>query len=346
YEEYLGAGLEDKVKQADCALLETLQSRGVPAGNVVLRDVSTEKSGREEFHYQLLEIPLPGDIPGFAVALSDNLRRRVPDAVLRSEPGGGWRIDIAGVHTHQLLLRAPSAPSATAALPPALPPLPGGPGRLAIVIDDLGENVAIAKALAGLPVPVTFAIWPFADHRDEVRSIAREHGLEYLVHMPMEPVSYPDNDPGPDALFAAMPPERIIALMDENLARVPGAAGVNNHMGSRFTAEYGPMLAALGELKDRGLFFLDSRTIGGSKAPEAAAALGVPFHSRDIFLDNVARVDAIVLQLRKAERIALTRGHAIAIGHGYPETVRAIRQWAAGKSKGLSVVSVAALPRQ
>lgn len=338
-----GAEFEDKVKQIDCALLDTLQARGIPFDNVMLFEVRTANQGQKKFLYQFLRIFVPGDIPGFVGALAGNLARRVPNGGLHVDPDGFWNIDIDGIRTHRLLIRAPEPllfPHA------GLQPLPESSARLAIVIDDLGENIAIARALAALPVCVSFAIWPYADYRDEVRRIAQRHGLEILVHMPMEPVSYPENDPGPDALFVDMSPERIIQLMHANLAKIPGAAGVNNHMGSRFTSEYQPMLTALSELQGRGLFFLDSRTIRGSKAPEAAAALDIPLYSRDIFLDNVTEVDAIVHQLRKAENIALTRGHAIAIGHGYPATVQAIRRWAAGKSPKLNVVTVASLPRQ
>lgn len=335
YEEYLGHGLEERVKQTDYALLEALRDQEVDTGGLALLSVSDREHEGQGYHFQELRIPLNHDLEAFLAALNQRLAERSPTTTLRPDGINEYLVSIDGADTHRLLFVPPSVPP---------PPPPEGEGRLAIVIDDLGENMSLARGLARLPVPVCFAIWPRASLTGEVAALARQKGLEILVHMPMEPRGYPDDDPGPEALFTGMAPEEIKALVKANLARVPGAVGVNNHMGSAFTADLAAMTAALEPLAVRGLFFLDSRTTGSSAAKDAARASGVAFHSRDVFIDNVADVEAVLLQLRKAERLALTRGFAIAIGHPHDETLRALQRWSASKSANLTVVPVSQLP--
>ena len=334
YEEYLGSGLEERVKQTDYAILEAMRDQEVETGNLGLLSVSDQEHQGQRFHYQELRIPLTHDPNDFLAALDQRLSQRAPAASIRVDGPNEYLVSVDGADTHRLLLVPPSVP---------LPPLPKGEGRLAIVIDDLGENLSLARSLTRLPVPVTFAIWPRASQTRAVADLARQKGLEILVHMPMEPRGYPDDDPGPGALFTSMNPDKIRGLVVANLAKVPGAVGMNNHMGSAFTADLAGMTAALEPLALRGLFFLDSRTTGDSAAKDAARATGVVFHARDVFIDNVADVEAVLMQLRKAERLALTRGSAIAIGHPHDETLRALQLWAASRSANLTVVPVSRL---
>ena len=70
-------------------------------------------------------------------------------------------------------------------------------------------------------------------------------------------------------------------------------------MGSRFTGDETGMLTALGEFKKHGLFFLDSLTTPKSAARKAARKTAIAYYERDIFLDNVKDVNAIIHQLKK-----------------------------------------------
>lgn len=216
------------------------------------------------------------------------------------------------------------------AVPPTAPaPQPEvkpGP-RMVIVIDDLGDHPIFAKKLTELPFPVTMAILPNRPRTRYVAALAAKRGFETILHQPMQPISYPRVNPGPGAVFTDMGAARVKRLLTANLAQLPAVVGINNHMGSAFTASAPGMAAVMQVLRAKGLFFLDSVTSAKSVAPEAARAAGVPLYRRAVFLDNVRTVRAILGQIRLAERLAKKRGHAIAIGHPYGETLEALRLW-------------------
>ncbi len=229
--------------------------------------------------------------------------------------------------------------------PPAPPPAQSKDTPcLAIVIDDLGDSPAFAKALLNLDFPVTLAILPHRTRSRAVAELAAARGAEVLLHQPMEPLGYPGTDPGKGALFMGMPPVKIKAVIEDNLARVPGASGVNNHMGSRFTQDAAGMMEVLTVLHARGLYFLDSVTTNKSAARAAAGRAGASFYSRSVFLDNSRNARAIARQLETAERIAKKHGRAVAIGHPYKETLAALRWWAQHRDPSVRMVSLGDLP--
>ncbi|NMC49465.1 MAG: divergent polysaccharide deacetylase family protein, partial [Desulfovibrio sp.] len=159
------------------------------------------------------------------------------------------------------------------------PPTPDSP-RMAVVIDDLGDSVSFAKALLDLDFPITLAILPYRPHSTDVDALAARHGAEILLHQPMQPQGYPGVNPGRGALLAGMAPERIRAIVDENLSQTPHASGVNNHMGSRFTEDVSGMAVVLEHLRGKNLFFLDSLTTHKSGVPAAAAKTGSDYRRR------------------------------------------------------------------
>jgi polysaccharide deacetylase 2 family uncharacterized protein YibQ len=124
-----------------------------------------------------------------------------------------------------------------------------------------------------------------------------------------------------------MPEDALAGATRAALARVPGAVGVNNHMGSRFTAARAGMEIVLGELKKRGLLFLDSRTTAQSVGAQIAGELGVPSVARNVVLDDVMSSDNVVHQLAEVERIARKQGFAVAIGHPHDNTIAALMEW-------------------
>jgi len=141
-----------------------------------------------------------------------------------------------------------------------------------------------------------------------------------------------------------MTADQVQETVRRAIERVPGAIGLNNHMGSQFTENVRGMHAALAAIKAKGLFFLDSRTTADTVGEGEAQRVGLRFHKRDVFLDNEQNVTAVLLQLRKAEALARSRGHAIAIGHPHQETLAAIKKWLKEKDDSVSVVPLAALP--
>jgi len=148
---------------------------------------------------------------------------------------------------------------------------------------------------------------------------------EYMIHLPMQPKSYPRANPGPNALLLGQDEARTRQLVRHYMDRVPGAAGANNHMGSSYTLERGPMHIVLEELKQNGQFFIDSKTIAGSVAYDEARKMGLPTAARNIFLDNEENVPYIRRQIRKMVRLSDDKGEVVAICHPYPQTLEALR---------------------
>jgi len=215
---------------------------------------------------------------------------------------------------------------------PTLPPPAGKPagglkgGKVAIIMDDLGRGLSPARKLLAIAQPVTLAILPGETHAVAVADTAHAAGREIMLHLPMEPQGYPVVDPGDDALLLSQGDgelrESVLAL----LGRVPHAVGVNNHMGSRFTEDERGMAVVMQVLKEQQLFFIDSLTSSHSVGSHAAGEAGVPVMRRDVFLDNVAEVGAIVREIDRLAEKARRNGSAIGICHPYPETLAALQQ--------------------
>jgi polysaccharide deacetylase 2 family uncharacterized protein YibQ len=196
--------------------------------------------------------------------------------------------------------------------------------QAAIVIDDLGQNPAHLPQLAALNLPLSVAVIPGLPATADAARDAARFGFELLLHQPMEPEETSGKDPGPGALLTTMIPEEVRERLRESLAAVPGAVGVNNHMGSRFTADLKALGVFMAELKKYKLFWLDSRTTSLTRGSEAARAAGVAALERDIFLDAQRHPDFIRAQIRRLVDLAVRRGSAVGIGHPYPETFAAL----------------------
>lgn len=204
-------------------------------------------------------------------------------------------------------------------------PAPAEGGRVALVIDDLGRSVDDLQALEGLGVPISYAVLPFEEQTPEVTAELRRRGEEILLHLPMEPAASAQ-DPGPGALRLGMTAEELRQATLAALQAVPGAAGVNNHMGSGLSADEPSMTTILGVLSSRGLFFLDSRTSARSVGYRVAARLGLPAAERQVFLDPDPAPEAIRAQFHRLLGLSRTRGAAVAIGHPLPETLAVLEE--------------------
>ncbi len=235
-----------------------------------------------------------------------------------------------------------SLPEEPEALRPgaALPDLRAGSEtpKLVIVIDDLGASETALRQLLALDYPVSCAFWPHGGHTRSGADAAYAAGREILVHQPMEPLGYPKVRPGPNALLFGMNGGRIRQIVKDSIACVPHATGLNNHMGSRFTQQADGVEALLRTLKEHNLFMLDSMTHKNSLFAARGAGLGIERYSRDVFLDAVHSKAAILAELRRAERIALLTGRAVAIGHPLPETLNALRDWQKLRNRSVRIV--------
>ena len=196
--------------------------------------------------------------------------------------------------------------------------------RIAIIIDDIGRSRSRAEAFLSIRSQLTYAVLPHLPHSVELAHIINQRGHEILLHQPMEPFDR-QLDPGPGALFVGDSTSHIANVVDANIQAVPFAAGVNNHMGSRFTSTGHEIRSTLQAIKRRGLFFIDSLTSHRSKAYRTACGLRMTSGRRDTFLDVHRHPQAILNCLYDAMNRALIYGNAIAIGHPYPETAAALR---------------------
>ncbi len=195
--------------------------------------------------------------------------------------------------------------------------------EIAIIIDDIGFSRSRAYNFLDLGIPLTFSILPGIIFTRELADQLHSSGYEIMLHQPMEPVDSSFN-PGPGALYTAYRQNEIMAAIDENISEIPYVTGVNNHMGSKFTADRNKMRQALKVVKSRKLFFVDSMTTHCSEGYQTANRLGISTARRNIFLDNNVNVPAILTQLDKLQTHALKTGKALAIGHPFPETAAAI----------------------
>lgn len=218
--------------------------------------------------------------------------------------------------------------------------------EVAIIIDDIGYDLNAAKALLKIDADLTFAILPFQRHSREAAEMIHQAGREVLVHLPMEPVSYPRERPGEGALFTDMSQEELVLQLRKNIDAVPHAVGVNNHMGSRFMMDDEKLSVIFKELRHKRLFFIDSRTSPGTRAHAIANDMGLRIAERKIFIDHHRDYHAIYNQLM---HVAQSNDHApkIIIGHPYPETVRALQAATqVMRGKGVSIVPASRIIKQ
>lgn len=198
---------------------------------------------------------------------------------------------------------------------------PGSAVRLAIIIDDMGGSLSEARALASIKVPLTFALIPGLRSDRDVAAFAAGNAIETMIHVPMQSHGWPARRLEANGLLTAMDTVELQERMGRFIHQLPGAVGVNNHMGSEFTEREDKMTAVLQMLKKHNLFFVDSVTSPESAGFRVARQLGVRTAKRNVFIDNEQEQGYITGQINQAVRIARKNGTAIAIGHPHPSTI-------------------------
>jgi uncharacterized protein len=276
-----------------------------------------------------------------ARTLDDSLARiaqRHDLAVTRSVSNGFVVVDFLsrGTLTHSIRIVTPAA--STSRLPPANPA-----PRLAIILDDLGYDRSAADALLALPFPLTVSVIPHLPLSSEVAEDAFRRGDQVLLHLPMQSESSGVKQEDIE-LRVGMNSRQVQLTLAGMLETVPHAVGVNNHEGSLATADPALMRELMPALRQRGLFFIDSRTTAATVAYISAERAGVPAASRKVFLDDTPTEQAVRAQLALAARDAARDGSAIAIGHPHPATIAALSQMVPQlQSRGIRVVFASSL---
>lgn len=212
-----------------------------------------------------------------------------------------------------------------------------------IVIDDFGLRPKLSARVIALKGPLTLSFLSYApDVRAQAKS-ARSAGHELLLHVPMEPQD-PGQDPGPKAMLTQLSPEENLSRLRWALGRFEGYIGINNHMGSRFTRHDLGMTTVMKEARNRGLLYLDSKTVGGTLGKQIAQKFNVPYIARDVFLDNEPTPQEVLVQLKKLEGVARQHGRAVGIAHPRRGTINALEHWLSTLNElGLTLVPLSAL---
>jgi polysaccharide deacetylase 2 family uncharacterized protein YibQ len=196
-------------------------------------------------------------------------------------------------------------------------------GDIVLILDDVGFDHQPLGTAMRIDPNVNFSILPNAARAQDFAEMLHSRGFEILCHLPMEPIDYPRQSPGANAVMTSMSDDEIARTTRDDIAAVPHAAGVNNHMGSRATRDARVMTSMLSAIP-KGMYFIDSRTGPGSVGEKIARELKIPTASRQVFLDDVQRESAVRHQLQQLADAAAEHGVAIGIGHMYDVTVRVL----------------------
>ena len=292
----------------------------------------------------ILQLKGPKGRPLFEVEIPSELYESVGPSVERALKAEGVRVlskkRTPGEEKTEVVwaLRRPAKEDAAITFvlpvePPAVvvaekaPPAKKGPrGQVALIMDDMGSSLETLDELIALGRPLTISVLPYSAHAAETATIAHEKGLEVLLHLPLESVNNHESMAGTEGLIMAMMTEpAIVASFEASYDRVPFATGTNNHMGSRFTAERDLMRAILRPIKEKGLFFVDSRTTAKTVALDEARRMGIPATERDVFLDadeDRGRIRGRLIELLQKAR---KKGRAVGICHPFPETLAVLK---------------------
>jgi polysaccharide deacetylase 2 family uncharacterized protein YibQ len=247
------------------------------------------------------------------VATANALTR---DAAKATGSANRWEYRHGGIPTHVVEIVTRASAEAT--------PMEAGSARLAIILDDLGNDRAAAETIFAMPYPLTISVLPNHPHSVEIAQEARRRGFQVMLHLPME--SMRNEQPEAQELRPGMSAADVNGLVADLLQAVPDVAGVNNHQGSQSTADLTLMDELMPVLREHNLFYVDSRTTAATVAYDSAQRLGVRSGFRNVpFLDDVAEVGAVRKQLQLALRGAQKKRDAIAIGHPHAATLQALR---------------------
>ena len=227
----------------------------------------------------------------------------------------------SGVRTHAIQIHS----GAVAAEQSQSGATPQNGAKLAIILDDLGNDRHVADEIFDMHYPLTISVLPNHEHSQEIAQEAERRGYQVMLHLPMQAVA--TEKPEAQELRPGMPAGEVSKLVNQFLQDIPGAVGVNNHQGSEATSDAGLMRELMPVLRDHHLFYIDSRTTAATVAYETAQSSRVPSAFRNVpFLDDVTEVGAVRKQLELAMRSAREKGEAVAIGHPHPATLQALRE--------------------
>ena len=341
YEEIYGAKSElgKEISKIDGAVYEALFREGIPEKNVFFTAVEAQRERGQDWDFTdvSVRVSLKASFLKLRSRMESSLSTLRPGVRHRVEQRSGteyvYHIFALDFYTHRVRLILDSfrdEPRTRLA-------------KMSIIVDDLGHDRQLGEAFIRLNLPLGISVLPLARYTDAVVHLANQRKRELMLHLPMEPKDYPELDPGPGALMVGMRDQEIKKTLHKHLGCVVGARGVNNHMGSLFTENKKKMAVIMGELKKRGLFYVDSRTTSETVAFRMAKEAGVPAASRSVFLDNDLSAQAMRFQMERLLGVARHSGRAIGIAHPHAETRKFLERQLPGLEGQVRLVPVSEL---
>jgi hypothetical protein len=323
-----------KVFLVDRIIQSQLYEIGIPRKDILLHQSSSKKERGLTWKESTLKIQVSRTLP-FSF-IEENLKRSLSQLgrtvaihSLQSTESLHVDISIQSRKTHQLTFVMLQPTMGKAVLRP----------KIALVIDDLGEERRIARELLEWDFPLTFSILPFTPYAKTIAREAHLKGKEVIVHVPMEPHGYPKVRPGEGALLEEMNEESLRQQLVKDIEAVPYIKGASNHMGSRLMEDPEKVKVILSELKQRRLFFLDSRTTPQTVGMNVAQNLGMKGVERSLFIDHSLDQEDIKQKIEKLISLSLSNGKAIGIGHPHPSTLKSLKEMIPKiKEKGIELV--------
>ena len=307
----------------DKSISDGFYTIGVPEKNIVFPSVLPRQKGNYRWNFSSIEVRIPKQLSVFKVG--EEIRERISQLPIptqitidkKSENEIIYAVYFKGLHTHRLTITLEDKKSSHRFSYP----------KIGIIIDDLGYDISLANALLELDLALTFSVLPFTPNTRSIARKAWNDGRETMLHLPMEPMNYPAINPGDGVLLISMDREMILDTLNRDLSQIPFVAGVNNHMGSRFTKNRKKMVTVLAELKKKGLYYIDSRTSSDTVAFDVAKKMALRTASRDIFLDNHLSENALKIQMERLLSVARHKGSAIGIGHPHKKTLDLLKNF-------------------
>ncbi len=332
------------IEDIDGYIVGALFNLGVSIRDVKSKKVIERGDGKIRWEFKDMVIDLPKGVT--EKKLIDILQGALskPDIGFRLKKRSGsliLDIEAYGVSTHKIRFdfyeekeeKIPISPKERAITEEKVPPKGAfrkEKPKVVIIVDDLGLSKEPIDELLKLPAPLNFAVLPNLPYSHYAAQMAYKKGWDVILHLPMEPKDssgYSGIDAGDGALLVGLPKDEILSKLDRNLDSIPYIKGVNNHMGSKFTENGELMELVLRRIKDRGLFFIDSRTSQNTTGYRIAKRLNVKAAERDIFLDMGLHGEGYVRsQIERLVEISKTKGLAIGICHPYPDTLIALAE--------------------
>lgn len=325
YEEFYSASTElrDSIRKIDKGIYEALYRSEIPERDVFFLEVQPRHQNGYLWEVTKLLVRCPD------YSSTSDLLKKIKAEMIMLNPQPTLRVQKDGEDklicqiimnrflTHKIVLDSAS----DRGIPKQVRPL------VAIIVDDLGYDARMDCSFMESGLPLTFSVLPSAPFTDLVVREANKKRLELMAHLPMEPKNYPEIKPGPGALLLSMGEKDTLRALGKALDQIPGARGANNHMGSSFTENRDHMKVVLNGLREKGLFFVDSRTSESTVGMHLASEIGLPAAGRDVFLDNDLNHTSIEMQLERFLNLARHSGNAVGIVHPHAETLQVLNKY-------------------